>query len=171
MNPWTVAHQLPLSVEFSRQEYWSGSPFPGFKSWPSPHHCLWELTLSGSLSSPIYKLGCLTWHRAAAQQRLVPFLIQLLVQGTQRDDQTVLAAWGRIEILTRDSSDFPGKMGTTLWIWTWQCWGWGASCHEKGESRGLEYQNTESGTLPHLSLNCVCGMMECGRLGWSDALG
>ena len=28
MNPWTVALQAPLSMEFSRQEYWSGSPFP-----------------------------------------------------------------------------------------------------------------------------------------------
>ena len=26
-NPWTVAHQAPLSMEFSRQEYWSGVPF------------------------------------------------------------------------------------------------------------------------------------------------
>ena len=25
--PWTVAHQAPLSMEFSRQEYWSGLPF------------------------------------------------------------------------------------------------------------------------------------------------
>ena len=25
---WTVAHQAPLSVEFSRQEYWSGLPCP-----------------------------------------------------------------------------------------------------------------------------------------------
>ena len=28
MSPWTVAHQAPLSMEFSRQEYWSGWPFP-----------------------------------------------------------------------------------------------------------------------------------------------
>ena len=27
-TPWTVAHQALLSVEFSRQEYWSGLPFP-----------------------------------------------------------------------------------------------------------------------------------------------
>ena len=26
--PWTVAHQAPLFMEFSRQEYWSGLPFP-----------------------------------------------------------------------------------------------------------------------------------------------
>ena len=27
-TPWNVAHQAPLSMEFSRQEYWSGLPFP-----------------------------------------------------------------------------------------------------------------------------------------------
>ena len=26
--PWTVAHQTPLSMGFSRQEYWSGLPCP-----------------------------------------------------------------------------------------------------------------------------------------------
>ena len=25
---WTVAHQAPLSMGFSREEYWSGLPFP-----------------------------------------------------------------------------------------------------------------------------------------------
>ena len=28
MTPWTVAYQAPLSMEFSRQEYWSRFPFP-----------------------------------------------------------------------------------------------------------------------------------------------
>ena len=28
MTSWTVAHHAPLSMEFSRQEYWSGLPFP-----------------------------------------------------------------------------------------------------------------------------------------------
>ena len=28
MTPWTVAHQAPLSIEFLRQEYCSGLPFP-----------------------------------------------------------------------------------------------------------------------------------------------
>ena len=27
-DPWTVARQAPLSMGFSRQEYWSGFPFP-----------------------------------------------------------------------------------------------------------------------------------------------
>ena len=35
-TPWTVAHQAPLSIGFSRQEYWSGLPFlsPGNLSDP-----------------------------------------------------------------------------------------------------------------------------------------
>ena len=28
-TPWTIAHQTPLSMEFSRQEYWSRLPSPG----------------------------------------------------------------------------------------------------------------------------------------------
>ena len=28
VTPWTVAHQAPPSMEFSRQEYWSWLPFP-----------------------------------------------------------------------------------------------------------------------------------------------
>ena len=35
-SPWTIAFQAPLSMGFSRQEYWSGLPFP----------------ISGDLSSP-----------------------------------------------------------------------------------------------------------------------
>ena len=27
MAPWTVAHQVPLSMGFPRQEYWNGLPF------------------------------------------------------------------------------------------------------------------------------------------------
>ena len=27
-NPWTVAYQAPQSMEFSRQDYWSGLPLP-----------------------------------------------------------------------------------------------------------------------------------------------
>ena len=36
-TPWTVAHQAPpLSLEFSRQEYWSGLPFPSPGNFPDP---------------------------------------------------------------------------------------------------------------------------------------
>ena len=35
-TPWTVALQAPLSMEFSRQEYWSGLPFPHLGDLPNP---------------------------------------------------------------------------------------------------------------------------------------
>ena len=33
---WTVAHQASLSMGFSRQEYWSGLPFPSPGDLPDP---------------------------------------------------------------------------------------------------------------------------------------
>ena len=35
-TPWTVASQAPPSMEFSRQEYWSGLPFPSPGHLPHP---------------------------------------------------------------------------------------------------------------------------------------
>ena len=35
-DPWTVAHQASLSMGFSRQEYWSGLPFPSPGDLPNP---------------------------------------------------------------------------------------------------------------------------------------
>ena len=35
-DPWTVACQAPLSMEFPRQEYWSGEPFPSPGDLPKP---------------------------------------------------------------------------------------------------------------------------------------
>ena len=36
MTPWTVAYQASLSMGFSRQEYWSGLPFPSPGDLPDP---------------------------------------------------------------------------------------------------------------------------------------
>ena len=35
-TPWTVAYQAPPSMEFPRQEYWSGLPFPSPGDLPDP---------------------------------------------------------------------------------------------------------------------------------------
>ena len=43
-TPWITAYQAPLSMEFSRQEYWSGLPLP------SPRvHCPWVTTVANGL--------------------------------------------------------------------------------------------------------------------------
>ena len=49
--PWTVAHQAPLSMGFSRQEYWSGLPFPSPGNLPDP---------GIELRSPALQAGALT---------------------------------------------------------------------------------------------------------------
>ena len=49
-TPWTIAHQASLSMEFSRQEYWSGMPFPSPEELPNPVIEPWSLALqAGSL--------------------------------------------------------------------------------------------------------------------------
>ena len=35
-TPWTIAHQAPLSIGFSRKEYWSGLPYPPPGDLPHP---------------------------------------------------------------------------------------------------------------------------------------
>ena len=51
---WTAAHQVPLSMEFSRQEYWSGLPFPSPGDLPDPgiEPGSPELQADSSLSEP-----------------------------------------------------------------------------------------------------------------------
>ena len=36
VTPWTVAGQVPLSMGFPRQKYWSGLPFPSLRELPDP---------------------------------------------------------------------------------------------------------------------------------------
>ena len=36
VTPWTVVYEVPPSMEFSRQEYWSGLPFPSPGDLPDP---------------------------------------------------------------------------------------------------------------------------------------
>ena len=36
VTPWTVAYQAPPSMGFSRQECWSGLPFPSPRDLPNP---------------------------------------------------------------------------------------------------------------------------------------
>ena len=46
-DPWTVAHQAPLSLGSPRQDYWSGLPFPSPWDLPNPGIELVSPALSG----------------------------------------------------------------------------------------------------------------------------
>ena len=49
MTTGAVAHQAPLSMEFSRQENWRGLPFPTLGDLPDPGIKLLSLALTGRL--------------------------------------------------------------------------------------------------------------------------
>ena len=62
MTPWTVACQAPLSMGFSRQEHWSGLPFP----------------------SPTYLVASLACHgESLGREAPLPAWVLLLLQGRQ----------------------------------------------------------------------------------------
>ena len=56
-TPWTVAHQAPLSLEFSRQEYYSGLPFPSPGDLPYPGIEPMSLALAGGFYTTELPLG------------------------------------------------------------------------------------------------------------------
>ena len=84
-TPETAAHQAPLSLGFSRQEYWSGLPFPSpmresevAQSCPTlsdPMDC----SLPGSSVHGIFQAGVLEWGAIAFsdshRQKVVAFRI------------------------------------------------------------------------------------------------
>ena len=87
-NLWTVAHQAPLSMEFSRLEYWNGLPFP------SP----------GDLLNP----------GTEPASRLLPGSIPSRIQGYPQDDRIGerIAKWReqRLDLpwLTQKANKAPG---------------------------------------------------------------
>ena len=67
VTPWTVTHQAPLSMEFSRREFLSGLlfPTPGQSSWPRDWTCISCRLLHWQADSlPLYHLRSpFLWYR------------------------------------------------------------------------------------------------------------
>ena len=61
-TPWAVAHQAPLSVEFSKQEYWSGLPFPSPEALYSQQTQDRELTVAQIMNSLLQNTD-LNWRK------------------------------------------------------------------------------------------------------------
>ena len=83
-TPWTVAHQAPLSIEFSRQEYWSRLPF-------SPQG---DLTNPGiqpvSLASPALAGRFFTTAPPGKPVTFTTFHAKITHTGTQRTTELQL---------------------------------------------------------------------------------
>ena len=52
VTPWTVGHQAPLSMGFSKKEYWTGLPFPSPEDFPDPRIKPVSPELSGRFFTP-----------------------------------------------------------------------------------------------------------------------
>ena len=72
MTPWTISHQAPLSMEFSRQVYWSGLPFPTPGDLPNPGIELMSL-VSFALEGRFSTTGAIWFSLTKAQRvKLLP---------------------------------------------------------------------------------------------------
>jgi len=94
VTPWTVAYKVPLSMGFSRQEYWSGLPFLQKKvimSWitimitkilkemeiPDHHICLLRNLYAGqeaTVRTGHGKTVILNWERSTSRLYIVTLL-------------------------------------------------------------------------------------------------
>ena len=92
VTPWTVAHQVSPSMGFSRQEYWSGLPFPSPGDAPDPVIKPGSPTLQADslLSEPPGKPYGLT-HCSGHQHCPSNIFCSPLVQGTW------MALWGWVQ--------------------------------------------------------------------------
>ena len=71
VTPWTTAHQAPLSMGFSRQEYWSGVPLP------SPEMSVSFYQMQPELSAPEELYSQALVHRAPSEEECQPVLYGL----------------------------------------------------------------------------------------------
>ena len=85
-TPWIAAYQAPLSMGFSRQEYWSGLPFPSPGDLPNP---------GIEPRSPALEADALTSELPAMQEPWVqslgredPLEKEMAAQGHQPNPQT-----------------------------------------------------------------------------------
>ena len=110
VTPWTVAHQAPLSMGFSRQEYWSGLPFP------SPGH----------LPDPGIEPGCpalqrILYHLSQQGSRRLQSTGQLSRTGSKHSPAGILLGFrtpaGNSQWLTKSQS------GARIWRGPWPGWG------------------------------------------------
>ena len=89
--PWTVAHQTPPSMEFSRQEYWSGLPFPSPGDLPDP---------GIEPGSPATQADAQMLYRLSHQGSPFLSLVTKSIWGLHKPSQ-----WGTLYLLLKSMSE------------------------------------------------------------------
>ena len=147
-TPWTVAYQLPLSKGFSRQEYWSGWPFPSPWDLPNPGNEPRSLALQADAlpSAPPGKPSILYMStKISPEYSLEGLMLKLqyfghLMWGTDSLEQTLML--GKIEGRRRgDDRGWDGWVASqTQWTWVWASSGswWWTEKPDVLQSMGLQ---------------------------------
>ena len=97
-TPWTVTHQAPPSMGFSRQEYWSGLPFPSPGDLPNPgieprSPALQADTLTSEPpGKPIYNSRTIN-RQGTSRQKILGSQDWLAIRHTHLHYQPLLLGW------------------------------------------------------------------------------
>ena len=101
-TPWTVAHQAPPSMGFSRQEYWSGLPFPSPGDLPDP---------GIELKSPSLQADALTSEPPGKPEGLIEMHRKNFINWT-------IGIWGRrvVQALTLRHDKAPLSLDVSIFV-------------------------------------------------------
>ena len=117
VTPWTVTHQAPLSMGFSRQEYWSGSPFLPPGDLPNPGIEPMSPALAGGLFTieppgPACKVVLTNWV-------LCPLFFSLVCSWWQNNPYSQIV--GHFSHLPRSSPSSWCQLSDSFLIGPWHC--------------------------------------------------
>ena len=89
-TPWTIASQAPLSMKFSRQEYWSGLPFPSPGDLPNP---------GTEPTSPALQADSLSSEPPEKPNVLSMFIVKIIFVQVIADNLAICLLWAFFHFL------------------------------------------------------------------------
>ena len=93
-TPWTIAHQVPPSMGFSRQEYWSGLPFPSPRESSRPR----DQTQVSSITGRRFNLWATREAKFEFLKRGTYRKKKKKKRGTYRKCQSITLVWAFLDL-------------------------------------------------------------------------
>ena len=128
VTPRTVAHQAPLPMEFSRQEYWSGLPFPSPEDLPNSGIEPWSPALQAD-SLPFEPAGKSKSPKRVYQHILLNYTAKVLCHQTLKMTLVFRYSWmvgfllWKMYVIGVKSAEFfywQVHRNAEGWQWDWQ---------------------------------------------------
>ena len=164
-TPWTVALQAPLSMGFSRQEYWSGLllPPPGDLPHPGIKPNLLHL-LHGQVGPlPLHHLGSLLWSALNAWHRSLhstsPKVVWLLFVSSSPTSREIKEEWSFPSYSQEHKTGLP-KGGKEEWS---VC---SINCDPRWQGLRTSEHKAGQGHQPPTSMTAPADPPKCGFPSW-----